>query len=534
MLDLNRLAGVDVGEFVHCVGRADHVIAVGGHLSGDDYLQPTLIFVCIARVERDVRSNVIDEIRVTAMSRGWRARPEVGGLHFPTGDIFLTVEPVTPQGTECSLAAVKVVFGEPSLALRKRVAALVLDHLAAIVVLEPEIDEERGDANAQRIHDAPDVGIIEAATSLATENRFVAYVGAGISAASGIFPFVGDGGMESEVFCNLLGPDHRLLDTFLVEPDGLARSIFSFQSAIDRASPNSSHFAIADLEASGTCGLVGTANFDNLLAAAGAINVVDIRAQPLPVLHDARSLLVCGVSRDEFDVVSMARSNGLRVFAIDPARPDFLSPGDIWVRGKSEDLLPELARKLAPGRGKAHAGTSPLTSLINAASSYGTSWHSALHGETHSMRVAMNGLALAKRDAKIDGLTVLAFAILHDFMRFGDGTDLNHGERAAQWIDRLASQLSFLGANRLVELRLAVHAHAWGETTELPTIGACWDADRLDLWRCEMVPDPSLMSTRVGKDAAQQPILVPLIEQVTWDEVAIEVAALECGPWSDA
>ena len=46
-----------------------------------------------------------------------------------------------------------------------------------------------------------------------------------------------------------------------------------------------------------------------------------------------------------------------------------------------------------------------------------------------------------------------------------------------------------------------------GHTDEMhsadPTIGTCWDADRLDLGRIGVVPDERFMSTPIGKDIAR-------------------------------
>jgi uncharacterized protein len=41
--------------------------------------------------------------------------------------------------------------------------------------------------------------------------------------------------------------------------------------------------------------------------------------------------------------------------------------------------------------------------------------------------------------------------------------------------------------------------HADGYISNDPTIGACWDADRLDLWRVGITPSPALFSTLIGR-----------------------------------
>jgi uncharacterized protein len=39
-----------------------------------------------------------------------------------------------------------------------------------------------------------------------------------------------------------------------------------------------------------------------------------------------------------------------------------------------------------------------------------------------------------------------------------------------------------------------------GQVADDPTIGACWDADRLNLWRVGKTPDPRLLSTAAARD----------------------------------
>ena len=50
----------------------------------------------------------------------------------------------------------------------------------------------------------------------------------------------------------------------------------------------------------------------------------------------------------------------------------------------------------------------------------------------------------------------------------------------------------------------ALKLHNDGQVSEDPTIGTCWDADRMDLPRVGIVPDPKLMSTDYGSDWANQ------------------------------
>jgi hypothetical protein len=42
-----------------------------------------------------------------------------------------------------------------------------------------------------------------------------------------------------------------------------------------------------------------------------------------------------------------------------------------------------------------------------------------------------------------------------------------------------------------------------------PTIGTCWDADRLDLGRVGMIPNARFMSTAFGKEIADHGVIHP-------------------------
>ena len=63
--------------------------------------------------------------------------------------------------------------------------------------------------------------------------------------------------------------------------------------------------------------------------------------------------------------------------------------------------------------------------------------------------------------------------------------------------------------------------HADGYTADDPTIGACWDADRLCLWRGETAPHPKLMSTAPGKSTGLILWARDLhLHEVGWTDVA--------------
>jgi hypothetical protein len=68
--------------------------------------------------------------------------------------------------------------------------------------------------------------------------------------------------------------------------------------------------------------------------------------------------------------------------------------------------------------------------------------------------------------------------------------DPDHGARGAALLHQLMEQeLLFLSDEISRLLRSACRLHADGLTARQPTVGACWDADRLNLLRVGMTAD---------------------------------------------
>src|SRR5262245_20537280 len=127
---------------------------------------------------------------------------------------------------------------------------------------------------------------------------------------------------------------------------------------------------------------------------------------------------------------------------------------------------------------------------------------SALHGDRHWQCVAHTGADLAREVPGADRLVVFLFGLLHDSMRENDDWDPGHGERAAVFVRELAaSGLLPLESHRLDALCDACERHTDGEATDDPTIGVCWDADRLNLWRVGTKPQPDYLSTKPARRA---------------------------------
>lgn len=147
---------------------------------------------------------------------------------------------------------------------------------------------------------------------------------------------------------------------------------------------------------------------------------------------------------------------------------------------------------------------SPLTRpLIEAIRSrYALEWH-GIHGVSHWARVRLNGLKLATATGA-NCKVVELFAFLHDTCRIDDGYDRNHGWRAARFAESLLGTHIFLPDHEFDLLLQACGGHTGGERHHNVTVQTCWDADRLDLGRVGIVPDPARLCTA----AAQAPDMI--------------------------
>ena len=122
-----------------------------------------------------------------------------------------------------------------------------------------------------------------------------------------------------------------------------------------------------------------------------------------------------------------------------------------------------------------------------------------IHGSAHWARVRENGLRLAESTGARRDVVEL-FAFLHDARRRNESIDDGHGARGAGLARALrgdAFEIDEAGMALLVE---ACTAHTDGVLAEDPTLGTCWDADRLDLPRCGITPAPDRLSTEAARD----------------------------------
>ena len=128
----------------------------------------------------------------------------------------------------------------------------------------------------------------------------------------------------------------------------------------------------------------------------------------------------------------------------------------------------------------------------------------SFHGPEHWRRVESNGLELAMETGNIDLIIVRLFAVFHDSRRENEGYDPEHGFRAAALAVEMRGSYFDLADSKFDCLVHALELHNDGKVSSDPNIGICWDADRLDLPRVGIIPDPILMSSEAGKQRARQ------------------------------
>lgn len=147
---------------------------------------------------------------------------------------------------------------------------------------------------------------------------------------------------------------------------------------------------------------------------------------------------------------------------------------------------------------------------------------STMHGEEHWRCVAASGLALAA-ETGADATVVFFFGLLHDTRRENDAVDPDHGPRAAAFARELHAEGALpLNDAQLDLLCAAIERHTRGETSDEPTVGTCWDADRLHLPRCGIAVDVSLLSTASARgDELAAAAAVVREAPPTWAELLV-------------
>ncbi len=168
-----------------------------------------------------------------------------------------------------------------------------------------------------------------------------------------------------------------------------------------------------------------------------------------------------------------------------------------------------------------------LDALLSHVYAHSTSLSSHLHGESHWLRVAKVGLELARQTPDCDLTVIYLFGLLHDTQRLSEGRDPEHGERASEFAQKLNNQYVSLAPDQLETLTYACYEHDKGKVSDDPTIGLCWDADRLNLWRVGIIPKRKYLSSEIAKQWTMRfKTLHIQAQSFTWQELIQQYIAL--------
>lgn len=143
------------------------------------------------------------------------------------------------------------------------------------------------------------------------------------------------------------------------------------------------------------------------------------------------------------------------------------------------------------------------------------------HGGHHWRLVGVAGAELVATVPAADPFVVLLFALFHDSQRETDYVDPEHGPRGALLARELIpAVLPDFQPDRLEVLCTACELHTSAGPTGDPTLGTCWDSDRLNLWRVAIEPSPHYLSTQEAKRTERIHWAEALQEQdFGWDKI---------------
>lgn len=105
----------------------------------------------------------------------------------------------------------------------------------------------------------------------------------------------------------------------------------------------------------------------------------------------------------------------------------------------------------------------------------------------------------------VNPYVLTAFAYLHDSCRISNAVDIEHGARASKLVDEIRQTfLKYFTDDEIAQLKSACQLHTITHKTGDLTIDTCFDADRLDLFRCDIMPETSQMATERGAAFADE------------------------------
>lgn len=167
-------------------------------------------------------------------------------------------------------------------------------------------------------------------------------------------------------------------------------------------------------------------------------------------------------------------------------------------------MIKNLLKKEESHKGNIQIPSFPESDIMEVREFAKNGWKlGSTHGLSHWQRVERNGIILSMENGRIrDDINIKVvrfFAYLHDKCRLNDWTDIEHGVRSANMLPTIRETiLKDFTDEEVSLLENACRYHTTAHRTGNPTIDVCFDADRLDLGRVGILPDPKRMATKQG------------------------------------
>jgi uncharacterized protein len=507
VIDSMTAPAAALSSFGYVFSGADRILGLYGRLeaAADGGLAVAEPLVCATRCTRAPSAPTPPELLGRIEAAAWRPAG-ADAWHRGRYELRLLREERPPGWSLLHL----VLSDGPAPALAEHLAVHVGRHLAALAAAG-ELRQEAA-PRYRRLG-------IRAALHELVGRRVVVYTGAGISRGSGIPTFSGTGSLDEALRVAEPFPG-EVVTWMLARPEELVRLVGGFQGRLLTAAPNAAHVALARLEQRGQVAQLVTSNLDPLHERAGSTRVASPAGylEQLLAGDDAETLLTLGVSEDRYELVACCRAAGLRVVAVGPEPPQFLRRGDAYVPGTAAGVLtawleaarrrrrrpaaaatPAVYRLRRPPPARSGPAFRSFPEFLRTVTALSPSRVSTVHGVGHWRETAATAVRLLEAVPDADPAVALVFAVVHDALRADDLDDSAHGVRSARLVCSLTESGVLLLDETQVELAAAACEHHSERLVAAdPSIGVCWDADRLGLRRLGIVPDPELLSLAVS------------------------------------
>lgn len=152
------------------------------------------------------------------------------------------------------------------------------------------------------------------------------------------------------------------------------------------------------------------------------------------------------------------------------------------------------------------------------------------HGVFHWERVFLNALVINNRLPefnRVDQVLLMLFALFHDSRRVNEHEDPGHGARGADLLNQYIELYVFhfnklFNSKDIANTKAACRDHTDKIHSTERLIQICFDADRLDLGRVGITPNPAYLNMRESTDKllisqcienSRKPTLLPVFRE---------------------